>query len=90
MPGRADGMLTNSIILSALGLTIPGDLPLHPALSKRIWTISPVERRIQSSVILEAEVVPYNEGQREGSRGPGIEEFWRLDAAGVTVLPGAA
>lgn len=34
-------------------------------------------------MILEAEVVPYNEGEREGNRGPGIEEFWWLDAAGV-------
>jgi DNA ligase-4 len=37
-----------------------------------------------SSVILEAEVVPYNETGREGARGPGIEEFWHLGAAGVT------
>ena len=35
-------------------------------------------------MILEAEVVPYNEGIREGNRGPGIEEFWWLGAAGVT------
>lgn len=37
-----------------------------------------------SSIILEAEVVPYNETSREGGRGPGIEEFWHLGAAGVT------
>jgi len=37
-----------------------------------------------SSIILEAEVVPYNESSREGGRGPGIEEFWHLGAAGVT------
>jgi DNA ligase-4 len=36
------------------------------------------------SIILEAEVVPYNESSREGGRGPGIEEFWHLRAAGVT------
>ncbi len=39
---------------------------------------------LDSSVILEAEVVPYNEGRREGGRGQGIEEFWWLGAAGVT------
>lgn len=39
---------------------------------------------MQQSVILEAEVVPYNEASREGGRGPGIEEFWHLGAAGVS------
>jgi DNA ligase-4 len=38
-------------------------------------------------VILEAEVVPYNESTREGGRDPGIEEFWHLGAAGVTLDP---
>jgi DNA ligase-4 len=28
--------------------------------------------------------VPYSESNREGGRGPGIEEFWHLGAAGVT------
>jgi DNA ligase-4 len=39
---------------------------------------------VERSIILEAEVVPYNESSREGGRGPGIEEFWHLGAAGVT------
>jgi DNA ligase-4 len=72
----------NSIILSALGLPIPDHLPAHPALQARA---NPIPRSaIHRSVILEAEVVPYNEGVREGNRGPGIEEFWWLGAAGVT------
>lgn len=25
-------------------------------------------------------MLPYNEGDREGGRGPGIEEFWQLGA----------
>lgn len=43
---------------------------------------------MSSSIILEAEVIPFNEGDREGGRGSGIEEFWWLDAAGVTLDPG--
>lgn len=38
---------------------------------------------MQTSVILEAEIVPYNEASREGGRGPGIEEFWHLGSAGI-------
>lgn len=34
-------------------------------------------------MILEAEVIPFNEGSRDGGRGPGIEEFWHLHSAGV-------
>lgn len=41
------------------------------------------EPSFHTGVILEAEVVPYNEGNREGGRGPGIEEFWHVETAGV-------
>ncbi|ORX37868.1 hypothetical protein BD324DRAFT_650411 [Kockovaella imperatae] len=64
-----DRIHTHSIILAALGLPIHHALPQHPRLR---------------SVILEAEVIPYNEGHRQGGRGPGIEEFWWLGSAGVT------
>ncbi|GMK53687.1 hypothetical protein CspeluHIS016_0102730 [Cutaneotrichosporon spelunceum] len=65
------------LILAALGLTIGSAHPMpRPRISAR--------RTEVTSVILEAEVVPYNEGDREGGRGPGIEEFWRLQAAGVS------
>ena len=41
---------------------------------------------MQRSIILEAEVVLYNEGKRvQGRQGPGVEEFSWLGAAGVTV-----
>lgn len=43
---------------------------------------------MRQSIILEAEVVPYNEGTREGGRGPGIEEFWHLGEAGVSPVNG--
>jgi DNA ligase-4 len=72
--GRAD----DSLILAALGLPVRG--AAHPKLLERL----PKRSKGLTSVILEAEVVPYNEGQREGGRGPGIEEFWRLQAAGVS------
>lgn len=38
---------------------------------------------MKTFVILEAEIVPYNESSREGGRGPGIEEFWHLGSAGI-------
>lgn len=38
---------------------------------------------MQDSIILEAEIVPYNESSREGGRGAGIEEFWHLGLAGI-------
>ena len=53
-------------------------------MTKRLVEIGSPVYRIERSVILEVEVIPYNEGQREGGRGPGIEEFWWLGAAGVT------
>lgn len=74
-------VLTTRLILSALGLPVPSHLPSHPSLSGRC---RPPRRRIAGSIILEAEVVPYNEGSRAGGRGPGVEEFWWLGAAGVT------
>lgn len=73
-PRQAD----SSLILAALGLPVRGDA--HPMLLARL----PEQGEGITSAILEAEVVPYNEGQREGGRGPGIEEFWRLQAAGVS------
>jgi hypothetical protein len=30
------------------------------------------------SIIIEAELLPYNEACRGQGRGPGIEEFWHL------------
>ena len=72
------------IILAALGLPNEPTLPSHHALPKRLTELIPPLKRIKRSVILEAEVIPYNEWQREGGRGPGIEEFWWLGAAGVT------
>jgi DNA ligase-4 len=74
-------MLTISIVLAALGLPIPSHLPSHPSLLSR--SRSP-RRRVDQCIILEAEVVPYNEGARPGGRGPGVEEFWWLGPSGVT------
>ena len=71
------------IILAALGLPVDPDLPTHKALAKRMEEIRPPVQRIKRSLIFDAEVVPYNEGQREGGRRPGIEEFWWLHAAGA-------
>jgi len=76
--------LTSSIIRAALGLTPNTDLPAHPLLNSRAPASRPSRLRLKHSVILEAEVVPYNESSREGGRGPGVEEFWHLGAAGVT------
>lgn len=69
-------------IYAALGLPIPSTVPCSPYLLQRLAATS--NSLINRSVILEAEVVPYMEGQREGGRGPGVEEFWWLGAAGVT------
>jgi DNA ligase-4 len=73
-----------SIIHAALDLPSNQDLPTHPLLVSRSQEGSPTKTRMTRSIILEAEVVPYNESSREGGRGPGIEEFWHLGAAGVT------
>lgn len=70
-------------ILAALGLPMAPDCPAHPALLARLPAAKQPATAV-SSVIVEAEVVPYNEANREGGRGPGIEEFWRLQAAGVS------
>ncbi|WWC92925.1 uncharacterized protein L201_007888 [Kwoniella dendrophila CBS 6074] len=80
-----DRMNAHSIILASLNIPIPTDLPMHPALLRRLKSMTETPGSKQpSTVILEAEVVPYNESSREGSRGPGIEEFWWLGLAGVT------
>lgn len=71
-------------MFATLGLPIPPGCPVHPDLARRVETLSSPGRRVTSSVILEAEVVPFNDGNREGDRGPGIEEFWWLGDAGVT------
>jgi DNA ligase-4 len=72
------------IIHAALNLPSNPDLPAHPLLASRSQEANHTKTRMTSSIILEAEVVPYNESSREGGRGPGIEEFWHLGAAGVT------
>jgi DNA ligase-4 len=72
------------IIHAALNLPSNPNLPAHPLLASRSQEASPTKTRMTRSIILEAEVVPYNESSREGGRGPGIEEFWHLGAAGVT------
>ncbi|ORY34864.1 hypothetical protein BCR39DRAFT_515200 [Naematelia encephala] len=79
-----DRLNTHAIILAALGIPIPPNLPRHRSLPSRLTEAPACRRRVCQSVILEAEVVPFNEGRREGDRAPGIEEFWWLGAAGVT------
>lgn len=74
-----------SIIHAALSLPPNTDLPAHPLLARRAQEADPSKSSAKKSIILEAEVVPYNESSREGGRGPGIEEFWHLGAAGVTL-----
>jgi DNA ligase-4 len=59
-------------------------MPLHVMLAQRCASAPQPERSVERSIILEAEVVPFNEGQREGGRGPGVEEFWWLGEAGVS------
>ncbi|OCF77906.1 hypothetical protein I204_01909 [Kwoniella mangroviensis CBS 8886] len=82
-----DRLNTHPIILASLDLPIPSHLPIHPSLLKRLSILpetGPQTGRGITSVILEAEVVPFNEASREGGRGPGIEEFCWLGNAGVT------
>lgn len=71
-----------STIQAALDLHVDETLPIHPALRPHL-TPAGQKRRVRS-VILEAEVVPYNQRDRQGGRGPGIEEFWWLGVAGVS------
>lgn len=80
-----DRLNTHAIICHTLNLPVDPSLPIHRLLSQRIQstTFCP-QPKIQKSVILEAEVVPFNENSREGDRGPGIEEFWWLGHAGVS------
>ncbi|KAJ9107714.1 hypothetical protein QFC21_001174 [Naganishia friedmannii] len=71
---------THSIILASLGLCTPpsGHVPQHQALlSKRLESI-PYTGPPVNTLILEAEMLPYNESERKGGKGPGIEEFWHL------------
>lgn len=77
-------MVDSRAILAALGLPIPSACPVHPELARQLAQVPPPRQGVTSSVILEAEVVPFNEGDREGGRGPGMEEFWWLSLAGVT------
>ncbi|WRT69581.1 uncharacterized protein IL334_006570 [Kwoniella shivajii] len=80
-----DRLNMHSIVLASLEMPVPSHLPIHPTLMQRL-NDAPKRQKSNSitSVILEAEVVPYNESSREGGRGPGIEEFWWLGDAGVT------
>ncbi|OWZ42708.1 hypothetical protein C351_03239 [Cryptococcus neoformans c8] len=80
-----DRLNTHAIICHALSLPVDPNLPIHRLLPQRIksTTFYP-QLKAQKSVILEAEVVPFNENSREGDRGPGIEEFWWLGHAGVS------
>ncbi|WWD20194.1 hypothetical protein CI109_104670 [Kwoniella shandongensis] len=80
-----DRLNAHAIVLATLGLPIDPALPAHPTLSQRLSAIPLRDHIVKKSVILEAEVVPYNETSREGGRGPGIEEFWWLGQAGVTI-----
>lgn len=64
-----------SIILGSLGMPL-NDKYHHQLLSKRLHAV-PMGPEV-TSVILEAEMLPYNESDRAGGHGPGIEEFWHL------------
>ncbi|KIR78547.1 hypothetical protein I306_04475 [Cryptococcus gattii EJB2] len=81
-----DRLNTHAIICHALNLPVNPSLPLHRLLSQRTQSTIAFcpQRKVHKSVILEAEVVPFNENSREGDRGPGIEEFWWLGHAGVS------
>jgi DNA ligase-4 len=71
--------LKRSIVMASLGYDIQSELPCHPELLQRINTIPKLSRSDQiRSIILEAELLPYNETCRGQGRGPGIEEFWNL------------
>ena len=84
-----DRLNAHSIILASLGLAVDANLPTHSSMASRAAAAKPAKWRLRRSVILEAEVLPYNEGHREGGRGPGVEEFWWLGPAGVTAGEGA-
>ncbi|KAK8849569.1 hypothetical protein IAR55_004904 [Kwoniella newhampshirensis] len=79
-----DRLYAHAIILATLGLPVNPRLPAHPSLAQRVSTLPRRAAVVKKSVILEAEVVSYNENSREGGRGSGIEEFWWLGQAGVT------
>jgi DNA ligase-4 len=67
-------------IFSSLGIDVPPGTLNHPKLSPRKEQATSLRPNIShiESVILEAEMLPYNEDDREGGRGRGIEEFWNL------------
>jgi len=65
------------IILSALDLPVDADLPQHDAMASRLEHFPSLVAKMDS-IILEAELLPYNEACRGQGRGPGIEEFWNL------------
>ena len=66
-----------SIILSALDLPVDPELPQHDAIASRLEHL-PLPVVKTESIIVEAELLPYNEACRGQGRGPGIEEFWNL------------
>lgn len=75
--------MKHRIILAALGVIPPEDLPRHDRLdacSKLSLAGGPAFKR---NIVVEAELVPYNESSWEGGRGPGIEEFWKLYYEGI-------
>lgn len=74
-----------SIILGSLGLPLVAQerTPAHHTLLSNRLQAAPRPRSTITSVILEAEMLPYNELDRQGGRGPGIEEFWHLTSLGA-------
>ncbi|GHJ90147.1 hypothetical protein NliqN6_6549 [Naganishia liquefaciens] len=76
---------THDIILGSLGLPLVSQkhIPAHHKLLSNRLQATPHQQGTITSVILEAEMLPYNELDREGGRGPGIEEFWHLTSLGA-------
>jgi DNA ligase-4 len=75
-----------SIILASLGLPLISKNQIPPHTDLLQTRLQPTRHsnasRPINSVILEAEMLPYNESDRPGERGPGIEEFWWLTGLG--------
>ncbi|WVQ75063.1 hypothetical protein IAR50_004672 [Cryptococcus sp. DSM 104548] len=89
-----DRINAHAIIYHALNLPCDAKLPKHPSFISKLSSLqqsgqSRPRSQMNKSIILEAEIVPYNEENRDGGRGPGIEEFWQLKKAGVNA-PSAA
>ena len=78
-------LIPPSIILGSLGLPLVSQkhIPAHHKLLSNRLQATPHQQGTITSVILEAEMLPYNELDREGGRGPGIEEFWHLTSLGA-------